>query len=328
MSKRCQATRDSRGFTLVELLVVIGIIALLVGILLPALSRAREAANDLKCKANLRTIGQGILLYATGNHQYYPMGAQGNGQSNAANPDSNAIWDKVVQQTLGRKGSIGSATTDQTGKIGDAFICPSAIVISADSSAQKNDYSAHPRIMPRCNDPSNYTDPIMPPTPPFSRRAFTKAMKTTQIHNSADVVLVADGAQCHVGQSFGGSSQYGYIQQDGNAFEVFALADYSGAWSSTAFEYGTPAPPLAVMTGPGFGFNDQISVLYNGDFDDAHVGWLRFRHYNNTSINCLFCDGHVGSFKCSKAKNATVHGVSSYTTDFLRKNLYIPYVAP
>lgn len=64
--------RDNRGFTLIELLVVVAIIGILTGILLPALTRARQASTKAACSANLRQIGMGIQMYRQNSADKFP----------------------------------------------------------------------------------------------------------------------------------------------------------------------------------------------------------------------------------------------------------------
>jgi prepilin-type N-terminal cleavage/methylation domain-containing protein len=126
-----------RGFTLVELLVVIGIIALLVSILLPTLNRARESAKRTMCLANLRSIGQLVTMYANQNKGQIPIGSSGT--TAWAGPAENFYFARREGSNarlvglgliysaglLGRPGAVGGAETD--GSEGEVFYCPSQV---------------------------------------------------------------------------------------------------------------------------------------------------------------------------------------------------------
>ena len=73
--------RDRCAFTLIELLVVIAIVALLVGLLLPVLGSARASARAVKCLAGVRTIGQGVHLYAMDHGGRMPLSSYSTGNA-------------------------------------------------------------------------------------------------------------------------------------------------------------------------------------------------------------------------------------------------------
>lgn len=180
------------GFTLVELLVVIGIIAVLIAILLPALARAREQGKNAACMAQMRNLGQALLMYANDNKGRLPQ------------HPSNAIWlwdlpfgsrDGIVKYGGTRKtlycpffpeqdvdelwdGTFGGAPTDYA-VIGYIYL--------GRRLDRNNPNMTHPNFLPM--QFRGYVETLRPPRPPAGTAPAVALAWPTK---SSDVEVVTD----------------------------------------------------------------------------------------------------------------------------------------
>ena len=125
-----------KGFTLVELLVVIGIIALLISILLPSLAKARQAANKVACLSNQRQICLAVRMFANDHKDYLPGAGYNNGQGVGQYLATGTITDWRVQDPLNTSKPPQSSLV----KLGylprdsSVFRCPQVNVLDLDGA--------------------------------------------------------------------------------------------------------------------------------------------------------------------------------------------------
>jgi prepilin-type N-terminal cleavage/methylation domain-containing protein len=111
-----KSNQRTSGFTLIELLVVIAIIAILAGMILPALSKAKAKAHTTKCMSNNRQIGMATMLYAGDYDDSYPRGQIIN-NAPATSANHPTAWNMLLLRYLGMTSTNGLT-------IVPAYLCP------------------------------------------------------------------------------------------------------------------------------------------------------------------------------------------------------------
>jgi prepilin-type processing-associated H-X9-DG protein len=294
------------AFTLVELLVVIGIIAALIGILLPVLSGVQARGRDIKCQSNVRQIVQAILGYASENKGSMPYGfyfdpsmndnpvRNANTWAPKGNTDRFVSWASQVGKYMVRR----SDGDNEDENFPPVLQCPEAAMSYTHIVGYVSNFVALPSPY--------YEAPYTPSNIPiWDKPPTTSGMFP---HN----ILIHDTA---VGPGL--ENSVGYL--------VGADIDNQRLWSpeSPQYRFFDQRDPYGYFPPGTLGNNRPVRV-------DTTNGWrntdpsrdppgypfqgnLRFRHAKGTAVHAGFLDGHVealsGKFTGDRIRTATSHDV-------------------
>ena len=281
------------GFTLVELLVVIGIIALLISILLPTLASARRAANSTKCLASLKEIGNAFSMYAMENKGYYPA-ARDNQFQFLANGTTKAErrWTDLLAKYFHKKGESFQTNAELTNIRMNSVLwgCPEwtrtfDFNAKAGGGSADHVYNGYGMQYYPSFPEKPYLTPAGTPMPTAYRNAPNRLGYLKQNYwarRGAERLLIADAAQDVIALP--------------SAVALSQPATYTGF---QGFNDGTAKwwPYVPLTSSPGA---TDIGV----DARHQKPGLAQKASMNTKAINALFADGHAQSVDVREAFNA------------------------